>query len=832
MVASEDVPLDVEQSVDEIFAQLSISQIQNLSRQYKQNGDAAKADLHNLVGSKYRDLIEIAESILDMYNVGTKVDSNLAQLSYRSSKFVNFNQRSNPVARFNTNVRAIQASKAQQNSRSSILKNVINNSLVRFDLTMDKCSHTSQFVAHAKIYYTIDQVFQDVLQSTSHLNSTYNDLKSRFIRYLELELSTYSVLSLQANDVKQENHSLTIQDLLKKDTKEFDSYMEGEIEDDLDNSTYYTNLTAIVNYLLAYLICKGDLLLTVAEDFTMMRFTYLQDLLLNQFKFIDTVNFLPILKYFECTCQYLNLFQDDSSELYQKISSISQWDPSEIIGFNHWLKETQVKFDNSKYSSNLAGSTSSMIDNGMQKFPVLITEFVNKLMTKETLLFDDILHPVKLFSKFVLTLRNLQDLLENENLDFLSLKFINRKDSLNSLLERTMLIVNTKYSNYFDSLYLSSEALLKHDDSSDEVQLFTPELADLMYKNMDAYTETLLKSTKSSGASKSISDWFHRFEEFINFILSRDSDSILSKLTKQSIDWEGFTVDTVQLELSKLNKETTRVFWNKVSKFTDLIRVQLDENLPLNQVYHVLDILVAITSEISRLEISKDLQITIDSCVNSCYSKIISSVEFKLPENYFEVLKSNELDESQIIPSMVLTRLILKLCRNLLSANEEVSNQQYCKLFLNKNTRSTFVSLKNEMLGKVVTKAVSDFVSMLPHKEETEAKNLKSSNDNEHNEQTSENHSNAELIPPEAESQSTKKTEVHQLARGFLVDMAYILSFTEPEIKTDNEIIQKVISSINKDQTIIDDLAVTILFKTVHDFYNSTKGVYLPLLYY
>jgi hypothetical protein len=370
---------------------------------------------------------------------------------------------------------------------------------------------------------------------------------------------------------------------------------------------------------------------------------------------------------------------------------------------------------------------------------------------------------------------------------------------------------------------------------------------------MDSYIETLLKNTKSSEASMSILNWFNKFEEFNNFILSHDSDSILSKLTKQSIDWEKFTAETVELELAKLNKETTNVFWNKVSNFIDLIRSCLDENLPLDQVYHLLDVLVAISSETSRLEISEDLQKTIDSCVSSCYSNIISSVEFQLPDNYMGTLKHNELDESQIIPSMALTRLILQLCRNFLSANGQVSNQQYGKLFLNKYTRSAFVSLKNEMLSKIITKAVSDFVSMSTHKEETDDKDkLKDELKNELNdelkdvlkdelmtesksvndEHISEDNNIDVLKPHEVEKQSsTRQTEDHQLARGFVVDIAYVLLFTKPEIKNDNEIIQQILSKVNNDRTMIDDLALTILLKSVHDFYNSTKGIYLPLLY-
>lgn len=185
-------------SVDDIFRQMSIPQIHKLSREYKLKIEKTKSDLHSLVGSKYRDLIKIAEDIDSMYLISSDVDLKLTDLSYQKSNFIPFSN-SNSHAKFNTIVRANHAREARRSSRILILRDAVNNILEKFDLKLSinengsPLVHTSNLIYYAKVYYTIESLFADLLERYSNLKQKFLRLKENFINYLENELSSYNL---------------------------------------------------------------------------------------------------------------------------------------------------------------------------------------------------------------------------------------------------------------------------------------------------------------------------------------------------------------------------------------------------------------------------------------------------------------------------------------------------------------------------------------------------------------------------------------------------------------------------------------------------------------
>ena len=108
--------------VDEIFTKLDISQIHQLNKKYRNIIDDTKSNLHDLVGSKYRDLIKIAEDIGDIYQHSSDIDLKVQQLSYKPTKFISIYLDN--YGKFDSYMRKQNALQSQKDSRSIIVRNV------------------------------------------------------------------------------------------------------------------------------------------------------------------------------------------------------------------------------------------------------------------------------------------------------------------------------------------------------------------------------------------------------------------------------------------------------------------------------------------------------------------------------------------------------------------------------------------------------------------------------------------------------------------------------------------------------------------------------------
>lgn len=301
--------------VDEIFTKLDISQIHQLNKKYRNIIDDTKSNLHDLVGSKYRDLIKIAEDIGDIYQHSSDIDLKVQQLSYKPTKFISIYLDN--YGKFDSYMRKQNALQSQKDSRSIIVRNVINKKLRKLDqkikLGKSPLVHTSNFIYYAKVYHTIEKAFLDIIEKDNNINEKYYELKRNFKNYLEYEISAYNLPEsiLHANDKFKFNQRLNskelimnnpqvlLQDDLDLEFEEEDIEAEEE-QDDTDEArnsenafevdevvnskleSYDRNTLALTNYLISYTILTGKSNLTESK-FIELRFLFLQ----NLFKQLD-----------------------------------------------------------------------------------------------------------------------------------------------------------------------------------------------------------------------------------------------------------------------------------------------------------------------------------------------------------------------------------------------------------------------------------------------------------------------------------------------------------------------------------------------------------------
>lgn len=854
-MAEVDQSYDLNKSVDEIFSEYSINQIKSLSNEYQVKTDSAKSDLHNLVGLKYRDLIRIAESIQDMYELGNDVDQSLSNLCYKSSNFINFS--ANPLSKYNSSIRKNQLIDTQTRSKKTILTNLITNTLIKIDLKLALTIHTLEFVKYSKIYYTIEDKFHDILQENSHLNSTYINLKNKFNLHLTTNLSNYNILSLQPNDLIRINQGFTIRDL-SKNPHEFDIFDDDEFVENDDDSSYYSSTYPIINYLLSYMVLNNFSVSTTIEKFIQLRYDYLQAVLLE----VDsnkTVNFLPLLKYLQNTREYITLLIDSQSEFYQNLLTIKPWKSSVIIGYRYWLHDDLVKFDTDKL---LLPQTN--IDSKLSGIISYTYEFIYNLMQSSQSQFASISYPITLFSRFITDLKTLEEYLESNDKQFLILENLNNSNLLTGFCHKTFEIVNANFQTFFKNKFNLGTQSLESLSHKQTIQLFSDELFDIMDSNMDQYISSIAQYTQSSDTSGFIREWFNYYTEFSKCLPKSNLDNSIKKLSNQQISWGTFSGDLISQSFEKLDKESDVFFWKNIDEFVKLIQLKLSEKLELKSVYNYLDVLISTKSGSEKVTTVESLSVILNECIEKCFSLIFEAIPIEVEQGYFDRLSNVTTEEFPTSPSFMITSTLLELSRRYLSANNESRDFQYGKLFIDVNSKSTFEGLKNEMIEKFVNQFINSSQAYLTQGLNSNEDNGK--DDHEMTEETESGRTNKEKTGTvieddkiedktdvviegdkiedkvdvqgevktgsKGEANTTSPPDANQIAfaRSIFVDAVFVLQFMSGTINSRHPQIVQLLEKINNQQTLIDKTATNIILKTIGDFFNSSRGIYLPLL--
>lgn len=868
-----DKSYDLNKSVDEIFSEYSINQIKLLSDKYKTKADSAKSNLHNLVGLKYRDLIRISESIQDMYDLGIVVDQDLSNLSYKPSKFINFN--SNSFSKYNTLIRKNQVIEVQKNSKKPILTNLIINKLISIDSKLSLTIHTHEFLKFAKIYFTIENKFDDILNTNSHLKSTYDNLKHNFNQFLITNLSNHNILNTQPNDSKRINQSLTLQDFYKS-AHDFDIFDDEEIvitENGYDqdyfyspsasSSSYYSSTYPIINYLLSYMILNKFPSTNMVENLIQMRYDYLE-LILLQVDFNKTINFLPLLKYLQNTCEYVNLLLDLNSEFYEYLAKIKSWNASDSIGYRHWLLDDLVIFTNESYMVEIPKTLRTIIESKLNKIVSYTYKFIDDKMRSKQGDFSSINYPITLFSNFINSLKELQDYLESNDKQFLIIKYLNDSSLLTEFCRKTFKIVHQNFQSFFNQKFQSGITNLESYSQNQSIQLFSEDMFRLMDTNMDQYISTVTRNTQTSDTSGFIREWFSYYTQFSKGFSSDNSDTFSDKFTDQII-FGDFTGELINKSFANLAQESNSYFWDNIDRFCKLLSDKLSKKHEVKTVYNFIDLLITTKSGINNFKPAESLNIMINECIRTCFSIIVENLHIVLESGYFDKLSETSIEGFPNTPSLMITRALFNISKQFLFLDNETMDFNRGKLFIDLNSAPIFKESKNKMLEDFVEKLIDESLVYLSSKttaiwpkDEIEEKTEKYENNKVNQDMDKLDHKTEdkdeslknivtkaeEKDEVQVEDQVEENTEANgepinkpiddlkhtTFARSLLVDIIFVLQFTSTKIDSNHTQIVKLLEKINHNHLIIDNTTTTIIFKIISDFYNASKAIYLPIL--
>lgn len=676
--------------VEEIFVQYSVPKIQKIQQEYKTNFVKSKDDLHHLVGRKYRDLIRIAEDIEELSSLSRRIDSQLTDLSYKSSSYVEFgNNRFNT---FDSFIRKEKAIKSRITSHKTILNNVINNKLIGYDLKLqtDSVKKTSTLVEVAKLYYTIGTSFSRTLKENPHVSGNLYQLKENFIRYLESKIASYSASSsdffqggLNIDDFFVANTRLAFSDGENFDllTGTFDDDAQEASDEDEGSSdiVYRGSAYPIVNFLIAYIIVNHDdpnldSLEKITTKFIDLRYNYLESFVAKALESgihaDKSVNFTMIFQFIEATCGCLQKFfiSDDfiSNDLQNQLKYIVTWKASDLIGFHNWFEEENVAFDNSSYQLLDPDAVASS-QNRLSKFAKFVHQLGGKLVSESFhgTISEKATHVLNLFYRFVYELRIAEVVFLSNNSVCHSVQLFSDEDVVPKLLQNVLDSFESYFAVHCGSLANSDSSLMSQIERefdtesslSSAVELFTPDFVNMIDVDVDLYFNTVLDISAASNpvseletaenSLQGLKHWFYVLEKLLQATnLSAESNlGIISRILKKDFrevegltkKWGQFTPDSFLSSFRELHQRQIDSSRSQLESFINRISSTLhsSSNPGSSGLQFLLQLFIILKDNVVAIEGHPDaptLDANISKQVLTIYEQIFSDLLSVEPE--------------------------------------------------------------------------------------------------------------------------------------------------------------------------------------------------------
>ncbi|KAI5951376.1 hypothetical protein KGF54_004450 [Candida jiufengensis] len=857
-----------QENVDELFSKLSISEIQQIATKYKSIISHTKNELHDLVSDKYRDLIKIAEDISNVQQQTILIDGNLQELSYKPSTFVSpYNDNSQ---KFDTYIRSQNALKVQRDSRSIVVRNVMQNRLNKLNSKVNKNGaspllHTSHFISFVQELYTINTVFQDILQKDKSLKSHINVIKNNLLEYFKFEISVYKITEsiLSSNDKFRMKQRLTRTDLILKsnDVRDADNDYEDEEGDDEvsddegENSKFDMinsskspssdkNTSPLCNYLICYTILQNEVGNhdKVKQELIKLRINHITQLL-STLDPEDTTNYYVLLKYLENTCKYVEMYFEDeeSSDYLRIISNINKpWSLTSLVGFGDWLDDTTVEFEsrtNDKFTTeNLQQQITTLIS---------VTIFASFETVENTFSINNLFQIVGQYYSFFINLKKLNDNLELSGTSSHLIKLLSKSSFFNDYTIKLATFIKTFCQQHISKLN-SEEGIigaLKNLISSTIPEKsrkfgFDSNFVNLMDYNVDEYIANVVNQTSLESKSiitQELYAWLEHFKKLKQLtdlqqqitlsIFSKDSEftylpRLFQTFNSDDVKWGEFTANTLKFNFETLHNKMDSLFKKELLDFCKSVE-QLSQNLKdVDKLFFIVGLLTHLNTEFeSNQKVDNNIVDKVNKLIKTIYKDIIQlltaeDIDEPINLNVEEILKIKGT-EIPTIPSLRLASTIYEIAQKILTHASTIEDQNI-NIFRNSNSLKLFVSEKNfwfkelaNSYSKAIETKVEDFKNLSSVKKEinggNEAKEIESTDKNE---------------------QEIKISKAQGLQ--IIANLIFILHFNHAPLEMKD--VQDQITRISKIYgSTFDDNSLEVVFSGVSSFFKSRKNIYLPL---
>lgn len=836
----------IEFSVDDVFARYTVPQVQKLHKDYHQDITRAKDELHLLVGGKYRDLIRIAEEIDTMSTTAYKLDNTLADLSFKSSNYITFGN--NKFSKFDSVVRKENVHKARQASQMTILNNVINNELIGYDLKLqtDSLRRTHYLIHLAKIYYTIEKLFADIIPSNDHKATSYKKLKDNFVSYLERKLAHYT---FTGDSLSNTSGLHNVDDIIQKtennqwlEDETFDFLSEEQDDEyyqysDLDSKTdSLTNASSvpIVNYILAYIIVNHDgeatnSLRSITSRIIDLRTAHLQTLARDVSKHpqVSNTNFHKLFRFIESTAVCVNEYLANDGEIKTRLKSLKAWKASQLIGFHSWFENDEISFD---INMELAGSLSfeeSLVtyynDSGLLLDNLISDLYQASMASHDTDTAASTKAILSVLYNFLSGASKLQALASYEESKCYSSESVLTEDLISSIIKLAFEHVEKATQSHLhnltegdSSVLLSLNSMIREAnlDSCHDNDFFSNEIISSMEEDIETYLGNVLRlaSLSSTKSEHSLSSWLLTMRSILLETKSQE-DNIIKKIEK--ILNKSSESSSIKRQASSFSNKLHGIYQSiikdlgvQLDVFVSGLAGELasDGNEEKDLVFGVLSYILEVKQFIQKTlkNDSESIVKKIDDLLHELYDHIlISALNSKVGDKTVEESLAATIRSSSTIQDSDSSRraetpvhsILFGLVEELLDL-DRFEQQRVVSFFTNKNTAKLFSSQKNRHILRIVDEGLT-----APH--------TNSGND----------------------ENGIRKISTAQ-AEQLLANILFLLNFTQTlTIKSNDEVLQAYLQKVNSVAELDIELPIVeSIARGVSEQYKATKDIFLPLL--
>ncbi|OBA20124.1 hypothetical protein METBIDRAFT_33073 [Metschnikowia bicuspidata var. bicuspidata NRRL YB-4993] len=747
-------------SIDEIFTRYSVHSVRPLHREYHASVSKAKADLHSLVGRKYRDLIQIAEDIDQMNHMSRNIDYKLTDLSYKTTRHVLFGR--NRFSKFESMSREENAKAARIASKTTIFNNILNNKLLSFDLKLQGMGHVkAHYLVHmAKVYFTVESVFKTISSKTVNTDRNFAQYKENFKIYLETKIATWLPQLFSFDKDRTNITKNTADQWLESDIVDFlqEQIEEGDDEEEKDsdyenydelglNKYFRVSSSPLLNYIVAYIILNNNKphlssLEGIARKIIDLRFHFLTKLLsidlANDHCNSRNINFSFIIGFTESTYSCIKKYFLESSpnNLASTFRRNTSWKAYDLIGFHNWFEEETILLDVSKYvllPDDFLESTQSGNEAFKNYIYDVFTTIVANHDTKNSL--QQAETALSMFYNFLTACRKAEVHAESSDCNCFSVQAFSRENLPRNLLQFVVSLLEnaTAKENEFFIENVRGKVKLSFDECPEDKhstqELFDKDMIRLIDDDFDTYFKQVF--SLSSGDNENtlrrfeitseLKQWLNR-QKILSALTRSSGTSLVSRIdqlfgkshpnVKPFTLWGDFTTDLLKLRFDGVAQERYASLKLNLNQLLDDIIHPLNHPIDTSRVskFHFMLYLIHLLRTNNDLHNDETIDSKIDGALHYFFERLFDglSAQNLSPENQTVIdlfTHLSALDSAAgsgtvpLWPHIIVNSTFEKLSSTIL-ASDFLNSSELFEIFLHEKNKPIFVNVKNAWLTR------------------------------------------------------------------------------------------------------------------------------------
>lgn len=760
----------LDKTADELFEEYSVEDVGRIMTKLSDDVTDKKQKLKFLVGSKYRDLLNVADDIIKMNSITTLENDQLMKLAFKKS---NYNSKSlSNLSKFNSFIQQSQINKVQIENRPIIFKNAVH------DLNYSLISLKNNLLS--ELQPTDDD--NDNRNNDEIFNAKESNEYSNFKKFQMIDLDE-SLDNYQPVSSSVSNGFV----LIAKTIYLIKYYFDYEIKhcQNLFATTKYNQLCNEFNNLLDsnIVILKHD----VDIDFVLSLFIskviankqnpieVIQWILNNRLKYFENLintamPFQELLNYIFITVEFINFIDSRISVTMNRLKNHS--------GINNWINQTSFQkwakwLNNNFQTGNKENDINSQLEYNFELENDMfvksdIDEIINnwririgKLLIlnfdkKFEKSYDDLSSLVTLLRYILISFKHFTSLCDlpvnNENIvNFILKKWSNeyftlltkkltRFEDISHLIFKTFDDVNLIKKIYNSSIESNLFQFKDNFNLNSLLQLSKNKYSnDEVFNLLDNFKQDLKSTGNSIESLKILSSLVlkplltiddYEDDRFWNDI-SEKLNCILNKSVSTNVSILNKSIQLFFDRLSKLLETKNKENLNMRIFYIMRVLVQLEEKIQLNEFYETF-------SKYSNESIDKRINLSelIEPILENYFNVIINSIykngyntkiqdllkeRFNSEKEYSEFILWEQISENKYLPTMCsieYTEFLLSFCDDL----SIINNNNYSYMY----TLKSFENSRTTILENL-SKEIQEFIKGLekPEKEKLENFNLK-----------------------------------------------------------------------------------------------------------